>query len=233
MMNFNMAPACWTQHGRGLNGDNGVPVRPNGAGLGIITDFPVSDKLDPLAGPNWNGYLVNEISGNMLLTTSAKPNNAAWNKLHPPTLLPAVLTLDPKSHLIYEFTFTQTPGSVLNYQSDTNNTDKTVPAGFRPFLKDATWPMMGNRWWSRQRWSLVPTGPNVVVLDVSLDPSNWFDVDGNGADLGPNPANSGYLAALARPTYIGLTFGGGFFAGHGVNVSNGNAQFCLSRMYLV
>ncbi len=229
-MNFDMTPDHWMQHGRGLNGEAGIPVRA-AQGIGFVTDFPWSAGADPNAGPNWNGYLVTEISGNMLHAPSPKPNNPAWNAQHPQPLLPAVLTLDPTKRLVLEYTFDVSVGANLNYMSDENNRDTTTLAGFRPFIKSGDWGMMGspNRWWCKQRWMLEKTD-GLFRLDVALDPTNWFDVDGMGAD-NVNSLLPWYLAALARPTYLGLTFGGGSFAGHGVNVSNGNAVFTLLAFY--
>ncbi len=230
VQNFNMSPEYWRQHGRGrlsgVDANGGAPVRHCGHDIGITTDFPWSEKPDPFAGPVWNGYLVMEVPGNMLRKPSPKPNNVAWNKNNPQPLLPPVLSLPVESHLLFEFFFEITKDAQLNYQSDIDNTDKTTPAGFRPFIKSGPWSMMGapHRWWSRQRVDLSPTDTR-RSLGVSLDPSNWFNVNGHDGDS----PGSGYLEALARPAYLGLTFGGGFFAGHGVNVSNGNARFHLHR----
>ncbi len=222
----------WRQFGRGfdqklIDANGSIPVRPSSKGLGFAVDFPVSIHPDPNAGPTWNGYLVTEITDNMKTAPSPKPNNPAWNKQHPQPLLPPVLTLSPKQHLVYEFAFVSSDDSVLNYMSDIDNTDTTTLAGFRPLIKQQEWGMMGEqaRWWSRQRWSLEKTD-GVFRLDVALDPSNWFQVDGLAADK-----NQAYLDTLNRPTYIGLTFGGGSFAGHGVNVSNGNACFELYSLF--
>ncbi len=216
MYNFDMSAGRWLQEGRGQP----MPVR-NNTGIGIIVDFPYSEKCDPSAGPNWNGYLTTEISCNLIRQLSPKPNNVAWNKKNPMPLMPPKFSLTPKDYLCLEFSFCMTEGAILNYQSDTHNTDKTVDAGFRPFFIGAT-----TRWWCNQRASLVST-EKTVILKCSLDPSNWFDVNGHVAG-GPL-----YSDALIRPVSMGLTFGGGFYAGHGVNVSNGNAQFCLSRFYIL
>ncbi len=218
---LNMRAEVWTQHGRGLNGDNGIAVRP--FGYGIATDFQFSEKEDPNAGPNWNGYLVTAIQGNMTRQLSPYPNNAAWNKNHPMPLLPPVLVLDPKQSLQFDFDFEQSPESILNWHSDADNVDRTVYAGWRPFISGLG--LTGSRFWARQHIDLKPGSGSVVV---PLDPSNWFDVTGTPASTQPE-----YSTTLARPNFIGLTFGGGFYAGHGVNVANGNAVFCLNSLSIL
>lgn len=230
--NFNMDYRLWRQHGRGIDPtladvNGGIPVRPSSTGIGISIDLPVSMNRDPNAGPIWNGYLVTEITDNMKRQPSPKPNNAVWNKLHQQTLLPSVLSLDPIRRLVYEFSFVASDGASLNYMSDIDNTDMTNQAGFRPFIKQNEWFMMGDstRWWNTQRWTLENTN-GLFRLDVPLDPGSWFNVNGANA-----VGIQDYLNALARPTYIGLTFGGGVYAGHGVNVYNGNACLQLNQMY--
>ena len=71
------------------------------------------------------------------------------------------------------------------------------------------------RFFSRQT---APLEPGTQLLSVSLDPSAWINVWGQS-----DP--SGFAAALANAQYIGFTFGGVYFAGHGAWTTSGNATF--------
>lgn len=77
------------------------------------------------------------------------------------------------------------------------------------------------RWWSR--------GFNIEAgtIDVSFtfDPSLWISVYGL-----QNPTM--FAAALANASSVGMVFGGGCFAGHGVALKGGNAAMTL-RSFVV
>jgi hypothetical protein len=54
----------------------------------------------------------------------------------------------------------------------------------------------------------------------------WSDVIGEFGTLSAT-TQAGFAATLASVSQIGMTFGGGCFFGHGVNVSGGTAAFEL------
>jgi hypothetical protein len=76
-----------------------------------------------------------------------------------------------------------------------------------------------HRWFSLDDFYLSGEG----VLSVPLEPSKWISVFGkNGAE-----APGEFQAALRECANVGLVFGGGWFEGHGVNLTAGKARFIL------
>jgi hypothetical protein len=118
---------------------------------------------------------------------------------------------------------TTTGSPVFDYNSEAINTCVT-PATVRPFFWGALNPNANeSRWWSNPIAYVL--GPGTVTLTVPLTGDHWMDVDGHyGNDSVGQP---GFLASLANVGSIGMTFGGGCFLGHGVNVSGGTATFEL------
>lgn len=116
---------------------------------------------------------------------------------------------------------TTTGSPVWFYMTDANNTCSN-PAAVRAFLwqwDDAA--TGGDRWWSSPvSWQLQP---GTASITTPLSPSQWSNV--NGASGTEDP--SGWNDALNHIEYLGMTFGGGCFFGHGVNISGGTAQFTL------
>jgi hypothetical protein len=103
-------------------------------------------------------------------------------------------------------------------------------ASVRPYLEaqvpkkcpDATWSCAppSARQWSNPAALELKEG--TFSLTVPFSPSLWSDAEGV---FGQNDI-AGFSATLAHPRYVGMTFGGGCFFGHGVNV-DGPAQFLV------
>lgn len=203
---YRVAPDCWSQRQRT---DTEFAVR-RGAKYGISFELPVSPLPDPHATPPWVGYVTMEDKVNLLQAGHGNP----------------ILG----TNLVYEFGMVVPPNTKFNFMSDANNFNGPNPASFRPLIKNGPWSSMSdaNRWWSKQNWTLKDAF--LEKLDVSLAPSEWFDVNGTPADSSP-AITALFNAAKAKPSYIGMTFGGGWFAGHGVNTSGGQATFSLYRMH--
>jgi hypothetical protein len=81
--------------------------------------------------------------------------------------------------------------------------------------------MAAYRWFSRATIALV--GPMQFELTVALDARQWIDVNGRSGD------QAAFAAARSDLQAAGLTFGGGCFAGHGVNIDKGSASFALTE----
>jgi hypothetical protein len=111
-------------------------------------------------------------------------------------------------------TVTASADAVFNYQMEASNNGPT-PATVRFYFSDQN-DKGGeyDRWWSN------PTGyalqPGTATLTVSFSPANWSDVFGNFGTSNP----AAFDHALSHVTDIGVTFGGGYFFGHGVNISS-------------
>ena len=119
----------------------------------------------------------------------------------------------------------QTTGApAFNYQLESGNTCVT-PATARPFIwaNDNDFGEF-SRWWSDPTAFTLADGSQTMT--IPLTPERWSSVFGK---LGTYDEASlaGFNAALENVSSLGLTFGGGCFFGHGVNVSNGTARFIL------
>jgi len=82
------------------------------------------------------------------------------------------------------------------------------------------------RWWSNPDAIVLKEGEH--KLTVPLTPDRWSNVSGEKGSI----ASEEFYAALENVENIGLTFGGGCFFGHGVNVSAGPATFILRKFMI-
>jgi hypothetical protein len=116
---------------------------------------------------------------------------------------------------------------VFNYDFPQPPNTCVDPARVRPYIerKGDTGYQSTFRWWADDPYSYELDLLGNLTITVSLDPAYWSDV--NGAVGSTNP--QAFTEALANPMNIGMTFGGGCFFGHGVNVTGGTAQFQLSQ----
>ena len=110
------------------------------------------------------------------------------------------------------------------YQTDTNNTC-AYTAHVRLFM----WQWLdastgGDRWWSNP--IAYELAPGTTTLTVQLSPTEWSNVNGQFGTADPR----GFSDALNHLHYVGMTFGGGCFYGHGVSVNGGTAEFVLSNV---
>ena len=77
------------------------------------------------------------------------------------------------------------------------------------------------RWWAQTGVYNLGSNDNVTcTLDVPFTPDQWSNVYGQ-FDAG------GFSKALSNVGWIGLTFGGQYFGGHGVTLSAGQSKFIL------
>lgn len=80
------------------------------------------------------------------------------------------------------------------------------------------------RWWSNPVHAVLQAGQWTIT--APLTPDQWSDVYGHFGTDSPQ-ALAGWQAVVANPQVIGMTFGGGCFFGHGVEVTGGSAEFEL------
>ncbi len=134
--------------------------------------------------------------------------------------------LPPGGSLTVAFHIDETDGTVFNTQMEPGNTG-TWPASVVLYFSDHNdGGDQYDRWWSQWGATSVVLGPGDFTLTVPLvhDPAVWTSVYGqDGVDT---PSADRFARALAHPTALGMTFGGGFYKGHGVNVC-GAARFIL------
>jgi hypothetical protein len=74
------------------------------------------------------------------------------------------------------------------------------------------------RWWCTTAAPIVIGGNQ--ALACQLTPGNWSDVNGQNGSA----QVWGFNDAIANPFAVGFTFGG-MYAGHGVQVTGGQAMF--------
>lgn len=78
---------------------------------------------------------------------------------------------------------------------------------------------VGDRWWAD---AAIPMMPGQYSLTVPLDDVHWTGVLGQSG-----ATSSGYMKSLKKVLSLCVTFGGGYFAGHGLDTVNGTAEFEL------
>ena len=70
-----------------------------------------------------------------------------------------------------------------------------------------------NRWWD-QTTGFWPLAPGKATITVPLDGANWSGVLGQNGGAG---GKAQFLASKVHVYALGLTFGGGWYMGHGTN----------------
>ena len=131
------------------------------------------------------------------------------------------------------FTFqTQTTGNSIfgaNLQPDNQYSNCYAPSGYpaivTPILvRTGSWSDQFSRWWARDyRVAIQPNGTFQVV--VPMEPAKWMSVFGVFGDQNL----AAFQDALRNMAAVGVTFGGGCYLSHGVNVQSGTgtARFIL------
>ena len=105
------------------------------------------------------------------------------------------------------------------------------PATVRLYFQKANddYSTDGNRWWSNpQAFELSASNSSDVTLSVPLTPEKWSTVFGEFGNE-DEQTQAWFSSALHNMAHVGMTFGGGCFFGHGVQVSGGSARFVLLR----
>jgi hypothetical protein len=134
--------------------------------------------------------------------------------------------------------YVQTPfnaTTILHYVSLTFRVESTAPiyevidptdhgpATFHLFFEQRGDDLRdrNGRWWAHPGGYNLGSRDNETITEiVSLTPDQWTGVYGQ-----QDP--QAFQAALQNAGWIGLTFGGQFFWGHGVNLAGGSAKFIL------
>lgn len=103
-----------------------------------------------------------------------------------------------------------------------------APATARPYIEGYNgFGIIGTapsdrRWWSNPSAIVLAGGTH--TLTVPLQPQYWSNANGQFGDTLP----AAFTATLANVGRMGVTFGGGCFFGHGVNVSGGTATLTIT-----
>jgi len=181
-----------------------VPANPTQKGADWYFDFPADCAIDPTLGykPCSVNYLVTGYSG--------------------------AITPGKTISMSYQIDVTGSP--VFSYRINPNNTCSSgSPGTVRLYFQQAGDDLSGNGTYEFYRWFSTPAAlaPGSNTLSVLLAGANWISVYGK---VGDDPtAEPGFAAATANIANIGMAFGGGCFAGHGVNIQGrGTARFTVN-----
>lgn len=91
-------------------------------------------------------------------------------------------------------------------------------------------PAQFYRWFSKAQ--AKPLAPGSFSITTTLDVANFVPVGGNLSSGGITP-DAGFADCLANAAFVGYTFGGQYFAGHGVAVTGGTMHFHLDNYTIV
>lgn len=101
----------------------------------------------------------------------------------------------------------------------------TTPASVRFYIErgDVGFNTEFSRWWSNPISHQLAAGSTTIT--APFDPAQWSSVFGKSGTQAPGE----FSLALQNVRYVGMTFGGGCFFGHGVSVSNGTAKMIVTN----
>jgi hypothetical protein len=232
----------------------GVAAAAMAAGAAAPTGDALPTQVS-LAAAGWTTYangaadqrfsLANDAAGDLtfafpedappfFLATGRSPTAPSADYLFTTAPLP---DLTDGHTLTAAFTINAAPGAAFNEKFEPTNTCPGGPTvrllletpGPLTDWRGATLPY--TRWYGPP----APLTPGPHTLSVPLSGGAWTDVFADRGDAIRPPAGqsqtpaAGFRAALAHPR-VGLVFGGGCFAGHGVGVVGGAASFALTRL---
>jgi len=162
--------------------------------------------------------LSNNAAGHLVFEFPATGSINYLINVKPPTVISGTIVVSLR--------ISTTGPVVFNYMMEPSNTCPT-PATVRPLIwAHGNSPHEFDRWWSNPTSWLLTAGSGTLI--VPLSPEKWSSVYGRLGNASA-AARAGFTNALRNVSSLGLTFGGGCFFGHGVNVRGGSAQFVLTN----
>ena len=144
-------------------------------------------------------------------------------------MVPFTASLLTKSYITITLAVVLTSGApIFNFKMEASN-NGTSPASVRAlvFKQGDVGIDENGRWWSNPVHAVLSATTGQVTLTIPIQPDQWSNVAGKRGNYDAARL-AGWQAALSNPRFVGLTFGGGSFFGHGVNVSNGTARFVMT-----
>jgi len=121
----------------------------------------------------------------------------------------------------FSYDITETGSPTYQYKLNPDNTCEN-PANVRLFFQSAG----SDRWWSNPVAGVLGPGSNVMTAALTGD--KWSNVSGQFGTAVP----AQFSAAMSYVGAMGVTFGGGCFFGHGVNISGGSSRF-TAQSYVI
>ena len=190
----------------------GMPIHPTTAGSSWKFSFPVD-------------------TGHHCPAADTQPPNYNQSACHHVDYVTAPYTTSILNKTSLSVTYEVTGvNPMLDYRTQFEN-DQTNTLGHTVRLliehtNDSSLRNSTYRWWSNPLHIDLDADMNQgsKTLTVSLDPSQWSDVNGQFG----NTQLSGFHDALQHVGNLGMTFGGGYFFGHGLFLSSGSADFTVT-----
>lgn len=178
--------------------------------------------------------LSNDGNGDLTFTFPAAPPNpptaTAWNEFsYLQTKFTESLTTEHYISVTMQVTTTSGAQFVYTWDDDGNTCGGDAYARVLIDERGDNYSGIGKyqyyRWWSNPIAYDLTTG-GLVTVTTALTPDQWSSVQGQFGNANTHATN-GFNKALANVGLLGITFGGGCFFGHGVDVLNGTATFAL------
>jgi hypothetical protein len=118
----------------------------------------------------------------------------------------------------------------FDWQTESSNTcsGTACAANTRFYIQNTNLSQETGRWYATTTYVLQDTA-GIATLSVPLQPQNFTNIFGESA-ASSNKLTNAFFKTLAGANRFGLVYGGGFFAGHGVSVSQGSATFELESL---
>ncbi len=125
--------------------------------------------------------------------------------------------------LTLQFQIVTTGAPIFNWELEPSNNcmSNCTPASVRLYFERKADKFLNKdfyRWWSV---AYTPLAQGVYTMMVPLVYDQWTSLNGTTDPVA-------FQAALKAVANAGVTFGGGYFAGHGDNVSGGTAQMVIT-----
>lgn len=129
------------------------------------------------------------------------------------------------------YTVTTTGNPIFDYRTAANNMGGDGRGNVRLFIQrrgddlGAQGDKQYYRFWAVGAVRQLEAGS--YAISATLDPSSWSSVFGVRGDQAPEQ----FAATLKDAEFVGVTFGGGSFFGHGCYTHEGSAMFRVDSIY--
>lgn len=199
-------------------GGSSGPPDVNAAQAGVVSLNPQSWYI--LYGADMPDHPSPSSAGAWSMTLPGEPGSINYVQTpYTPASLPNSTASLP-TEVSITFRIDSSSGAVYNGEVDPAAVD---PATFHLFLErqgdDFTQDYY--RWWADTGGYVLGSKDNsVVTIEVPLTPDKWSSVYGHHD-------SAEFAATLKNLAWVGITFGGDNFWGHGVNMLGGTATFTL------
>ena len=215
--------------------NNTVSLDPNLWAIRYSPGMPPKPSAAP--GGGWQFNFPVNAAGVCPAPNTTAPNYDVSPCLHVDYVMTPYTVPIIGSSISMTYSIVAAPGTVFNARTQYGNTcvdnSGDMPTFFSLFIEHAGDQNLSTnywRWWSYGKagfqWNLRPTEGTVTVT-VPLVLANWSTVYGYDTSA---TAQAGFADTLANMGNIGMTFGGGCFAGHGAFLDAGGvASFTVTR----